>query len=276
MDLEVVSENRSFGGVQSVYRHSSNACGCEMTFGAYLPPQAATGPVPVLWYLSGLTCTHENAMTKGGLQEHAARHGLALIFPDTSPRGDAVADDEAYDLGKGAGFYVNATQSPWSSHYRMHDYIVNELREAVVSNLPVQDRHGITGHSMGGHGAMTIAMRNAELYESLSAFAPISHPTRSDWGRKQLSAYLGSDESTWAEHDATLLVEEHGWKGDILIDQGASDQFLDLLKPEELAAAMTRRRQPGQIRMQPGYDHSYFFVSTFAGDHVAWHAERLN
>lgn len=276
MGLEVVSENRSFGGVQGVYRHASNACGCEMTFGAYLPPQASEGRVPVLWYLSGLTCTHENAMTKGGFQEHAARHGLALIFPDTSPRGEAVADDEAYDLGKGAGFYVNATQSPWSPHYRMHDYIVNELREIVVGDLPVRDRHGITGHSMGGHGAMTIALRNSELYESLSAFAPIAHPTRSDWGRKQLAAYLGSDESTWAAHDATLLVEEHGWKGDILIDQGAADQFLDLLKPEDLAAAMTRRRQPGQIRLQPGYDHSYFFVSTFAGEHVAWHAERLN
>lgn len=276
MTLDVVSENRCFGGMQTVYTHNSNACGCEMTFGVFMPPQAENEPVPVLWYLSGLTCTHENAMTKGGFQEHAARHGLAVVFPDTSPRGDHVADDEAYDLGKGAGFYVNATQAPWTPHYRMNDYIVSELRDTVVRNLPVKDRHGITGHSMGGHGAITIAIRNADLYDSLSAFAPIANPTRSDWGRKQFGAYLGNDEGSWAQHDATLLLEEHGWKGDILIDQGASDQFLNLLKPEEFAGAMTRRRQPGQVRMQQGYDHSYFFVSTFAGDHVAWHAGRLH
>ncbi len=276
MTMEIVSENKSFGGVQGVYRHNSNACGCEMTFGAYLPPQAQNNPVPVLWYLSGLTCTHENAMTKGGFQEHAARYGLAAIFPDTSPRGDHVADDDAYDLGKGAGFYVNATQEPWSANYRMRDYIVSELRDVVVKNLPVLDRHGITGHSMGGHGAITIALGHADLFDSLSAFAPIANPTRSDWGRKQLGAYLGNDESAWAAHDATLMLEELGWKGDVLIDQGASDQFLDLLKPEELAGVMSRRRQAGQVRMQEGYDHSYYFVSTFAKDHVAWHAERLH
>ena len=276
MTLELVSENRSFGGVQAVYKHSSNTCGCEMTFGAYLPPQAQDRKVPVLWYLSGLTCTHENAMTKGGFQEHAARHGLAVIFPDTSPRGEGVSDDEAYDLGQGAGFYVNATRDPWRPHFRMYDYIVSELRHIVLDNLPVQDRHGITGHSMGGHGAITIALRNAGMYDSLSAFAPIAHPTRSDWGRKQLSAYLGNDESTWAVHDSTLLLEEHGWKGDILVDQGASDQFLDLLKPEALADMMAKRRQSGQIRLQKGYDHSYFFVNTFAGDHVDWHAAQLN
>lgn len=276
MALDVVAENRSFGGTQTVYKHSSNTCGCEMTFAAYLPPKAAYQPVPVLWYLSGLTCTHDNAMTKGGFQEHAARHGLAVIFPDTSPRGEGVADDDAYDLGQGAGFYVNATRDPWKPHYRMYDYIVNELRATVMSNLPVQDRHGITGHSMGGHGAITLAIRNADLFESLSAFAPIAHPTQSDWGRKQLSAYLGNDESSWAEHDSTLLLEEHGWKGDILVDQGASDQFLDLLKPEAFADMMAKRRQPGQMRMQKGYDHSYFFVQTFAGDHVEWHAEQLN
>lgn len=276
MSLEVVSENRSFGGVQAVYRHSSDACGCDMTFGAYLPPQAESGPVPVLWYLSGLTCTHENAMTKAGMQEHAAKHGLAVIFPDTSPRGDGVADDEAYDLGQGAGFYVNATRKPWSPHYRMYDYITQELRGLVTGSLPVQDRHGITGHSMGGHGAITIAIRNPDMFDSLSAFAPIAHPTQSDWGRKQLSAYLGNDESTWVEHDSTLLLEEHGWKGGILVDQGASDQFLDLLKPEAFANMMAKRRQPGQFRMQKGYDHSYFFVNSFAGDHISWHATQLN
>ncbi len=276
MPLDVISENRSFGGTQTVYKHASNTTGCEMTFAAYVPPQAQHEPVPVLWYLSGLTCTHENAMTKGGFQEHAAKYGLAVIFPDTSPRGAGVADDEAYDLGQGAGFYVNATCDPWRPHFRMYDYILNELRSTVLENLPVLDRHGITGHSMGGHGAITIAVRNADQFDSLSAFAPIANPTRSDWGTKQLSAYLGNDESAWAEHDSAILMQDIGWKRDVLIDQGANDQFLDLLKTEALATAMTKRRQPGQIRMQEGYDHSYYFVQTFAGDHVAWHANQLN
>ena len=274
--MELVAENRSFGGTQGVYKHPSNTCGCEMTFGIFMPPQAEAGPVPVLWYLSGLTCTHENAMTKGGFQEHAAKHGLAVVFPDTSPRGEAVSDDDAYDLGQGAGFYVNATRDPWRQHYKMYDYVLGELRSLVLENFAVQDRHGITGHSMGGHGALTMALRNSELFESLSAFAPIANPTQSDWGRKQLSAYLGDDESTWAMHDATMLLEDNGWKADILVDQGADDQFLDLLKPESLANAMVSRRQSGKVRMQRGYDHSYFFVNTFAGDHVAWHAEQLN
>lgn len=273
--VDLISENRSFGGTQKVFSHASETCGCDMTFAAYLPPQVADGPVPVLWYLSGLTCTHENAMVKGGFQEHAAKHGLAVIFPDTSPRGDGVSDDDAYDLGQGAGFYVNATREPWKPHFQMYDYILRELRALVVDSLPVQDRHGITGHSMGGHGAITMALRNPDLFASLSAFAPIAHPTQSDWGRKQLSAYLGDDEAAWSDHDATILLREHGWKSDLLIDQGASDQFLDLLKPEALADAMTSRRQPGEIRMQAGYDHSYFFVNSFARDHVEWHAARL-
>ncbi|TCS64492.1 S-formylglutathione hydrolase [Primorskyibacter sedentarius] len=276
MSFELLSENRSFGGSQKVFRHPSNSCGCDMTFAAYLPPQAEDGPVPVLWYLSGLTCTHENAMTKAGLQEHASRHGLAVIYPDTSPRGTGVADDEAYDLGQGAGFYVNATRDPWRSHFRMYDYVVNELRGAVLENLPLLDRHGITGHSMGGHGAIIMAVRNPDLFDSLSAFAPIANPTQSDWGRKQLSAYLGDDETEWSDYDSTLLLEEHGWKSDILVDQGASDQFLDLLRPEALAKTMAKCRLPGTVRIQRGYDHSYYFVNTFAGDHVAWHAERLN
>ena len=273
--VDLVSENRSFGGVQKVFTHASGTCRCDMTFAAYLPPQVADGPVPVMWYLSGLTCTHENAMVKGGFQEHAAKHGIAVIFPDTSPRGEGVADDDAYDLGQGAGFYVNATRDPWKPHFQMYDYVLQELRGIVLDTLPVQDRHGITGHSMGGHGAITLALRNPDMFTSLSAFAPIAHPTQSDWGRKQLSAYLGDDEAAWSGHDSTLLLREHGWKGDLLVDQGASDQFLDLLKPEALAEAMTARRQPGQVRMQAGYDHSYFFVNTFAGDHVAWHAARL-
>ena len=274
--MEVVSENRSSGGRQIVAKHNSTACNTEMTFAVYLPPQAEDGEVPVLWYLSGLTCTHENAMTKGGFQEHCARHGIAIVFPDTSPRGEGVANDEAYDLGQGAGFYVNATCDPWRPHFQMYQYITEELYDLVEKEFPINDRHGITGHSMGGHGALTIAMRNPDRYQSLSAFAPITNPTNSDWGRKQLSAYVGDDETNWSAHDATLLLEQHGWQGDILIDQGASDQFLDLLKPEALSAAMARRRQAGSFRMQAGYDHSYYFVSTFAGDHVAWHAERLS
>ncbi|KKM75749.1 hypothetical protein LCGC14_1387060 [marine sediment metagenome] len=273
--MEVISQNRSFGGTQTVYRHPSKVCDTQMTFAVYLPPEAEDGPVPALWYLSGLTCTHENAMVKGGFQEHAAAHGIAVIFPDTSPRGEGVADDEAYDLGQGAGFYVNATRAPWSSHYRMYDYVVSELRDLVCAELPINGAHGITGHSMGGHGALTLALRNPELYRSVSAFAPITNPSESDWGRKQLSAYLGDDEACWAGHDATLLLKERGWDGDILVDQGSDDQFFDLLRPQALADTMTRTRQAGSFRVQHGYDHSYFFVSTFAGDHVAWHAERL-
>lgn len=274
--MEIQSENRSYGGVQTVYRHASDACGVDMTFAVYLPPQARSQKVPVLWYLSGLTCTHENAMTKGGLQQHAAEHGIALVFPDTSPRGTGVADDDAYDLGQGAGFYVNATRGPWKSHFQMYDYIVKELRTKLLESQPFTDRHGITGHSMGGHGALTIAFRNSDLFSSVSAFAPITNPTQSDWGRKQLSAYLGDDEAAWADYDATILLGERGWNGDILIDQGTNDQFIDLLRPQSIVEVMTGARLPAVVRMQEGYDHSYFFVSTFAGDHVRWHAERLN
>ncbi len=274
--MKTLSENRSYGGVQGVYSHQSEVCSCEMTFAVYLPPQARTGPVPCLWYLSGLTCTHENAMTKAGLQAHAAEFGLALVFPDTSPRGDGVSDDEAYDLGQGAGFYVNATEAPWKPHFQMASYVTGELRALVSQNFAVSDAHGVTGHSMGGHGALTLAMNNPELFQSLSAFAPIAHPSASDWGRKQLTAYLGADEGAWSGHDATLLLKETGWTSDILIDQGASDQFLDLLKPEALASALTETRTPHVFRMQEGYDHSYYFVSTFGRDHVEWHAARLN
>ena len=273
---ETVSENRSFGGVQGVYKHQSQATGTEMTFAIYQPPQAEHGKVPVLWYLSGLTCTHENAMTKAGAQEWAAEYGIALIFPDTSPRGEGVADDEAYDLGQGAGFYVDATQDPWKPHFRMWHYVTHELPELVFNNFALdRDAQGITGHSMGGHGALTIAMTLPETYRSVSAFSPIAHPSQSDWGRKQLTAYPGDDESAWAAHDSTLLMRQRGYPGEVLIDQGASDQFLDLLKPEALTHAMAERRQPGVLRMQKGYDHSYFFVQSFMADHIQWHAERL-
>ncbi|WP_134680877.1 S-formylglutathione hydrolase [Paracoccus ravus] len=276
MTFETVSENRSFGGTQGVYRHKSQATGTDMTFAVYLPPAAQYGKVPVLWYLSGLTCTHENAMTKAGAQEWAAEYGIALIFPDTSPRGEGVANDEAYDLGQGAGFYVDATEAPWAPHFRMWHYITHELPELVFTNFPLdREAQGITGHSMGGHGALTIAMTLPETYKTVSAFAPIAHPSESDWGRKQFSAYLGEDKTAWARHDSTLLMRDRGFPREVLIDQGASDQFLDLLKPEALSHAMAERRQPGEFRMQQGYDHSYFFVQTFMADHIRWHAERL-
>jgi S-formylglutathione hydrolase len=275
--MKTQSENACFGGVQGVHTYRSATTDCDMTFGLYLPPQAKAGKVPVLWYLSGLTCTHENAMVKAGAQAHAARHGIAVVFPDTSPRGEGVADDAAYDLGQGAGFYVNAVRDPWARNFRMWDYITADLPDVLFDAFPLDpDRQGITGHSMGGHGALTIAMTHPDRYRSLSAFAPIAHPTQSDWGRKQLDAYLGDDEAAWAAHDSTLLMRDRGFPGEVLIDQGTKDQFLDLLKPEALSEAMAARRQPGVFRMQPGYDHSYFFVSTFMADHVAFHAERLH
>ncbi|KIC13948.1 S-formylglutathione hydrolase [Leisingera sp. ANG-Vp] len=274
--METVSENRAFGGTQGVYKHASSATGCDMTFGLFLPEEAQDGPVPVLWYLSGLTCTHENAMTKAGAQAWCAEQGIAIVFPDTSPRGEGVANDDAYDLGQGAGFYVNATQEPWAPHFRMWDYVAEELPALLGEKFAIDlDRQAITGHSMGGHGALTLAMNLPGRYKSVSAFAPISNPTASDWGRKQLSAYLGDDEATWAKHDATLLMREKGFDGPILIDTGTSDQFIDLLKPEALAHAAAERRQQATLRMQPGYDHSYFFVSTFMEEHVSFHADAL-
>ncbi len=274
--MKTISENRCFGGVQGVYSHASDACACDMTFGLYLPPQAQDGPVPVLWYLSGLTCTHENAMVKAGAQAHAARHGIAVVFPDTSPRGPGVADDAAYDLGQGAGFYVNATEAPWAPHFRMWDYVATELPQVLTAAFPIAaERQAITGHSMGGHGALTLAMGLPGQYRSVSAFAPICNPTAADWGRKQLNAYLGADETAWAPHDATLMMRAQGLDAPLLIDTGNADQFGDHLRTEALAQAIAERRQAATIRLQKGYDHSYFFVSTFMGDHVAFHADAL-
>ena len=274
--MQTVSENACFGGVQGVYTHASAATGCDMTFGVFLPEEARDMNVPVLWYLSGLTCTHENAMVKAGAQAWAAQAGIALIFPDTSPRGDDVADDDAYDLGKGAGFYVNATQDPWAPHFRMWDYVTEDLPNLVFDKFALDaDRQGITGHSMGGHGALTIAMGLPGRFRSVSAFSPICNPTGSDWGKKQLGAYLGSDESRWAAHDASRVMADKGFDGPVLIDTGTKDQFIDLLRPETLSHAMAGRRQQGEFRMQPGYDHSYFFVASFMEDHVAFHAEAL-
>ena len=274
--METVSENACFGGVQGVYTHASAACACDMTFGLFLPEEARDGPVPVLWYLSGLTCTHENAMVKAGAQGWAAEHGIALVFPDTAPRGDDVADDDAYDLGKGAGFYVNATQDPWKPHFKMWDYVADELPKLITGNFAVDEaRQAITGHSMGGHGALTLAMGLPGRFASVSAFAPIANPSASDWGRKQLTAYLGEDESNWSPYDATLLMQTLGFNGPVLTDTGTDDQFINFLKPEAFAEAVNARRQQATLRLQPGYDHSYFFVSTFMEDHIAFHAEAL-
>lgn len=274
--MKTISENRCFGGVQGVYSHQAKSTGCEMTFGLFLPEAAQDGPVPLLWYLSGLTCTHENAMVKAGAQGWAAEAGIALVFPDTSPRGPGIADDPAYDLGQGAGFYVNATEAPWAPHFRMWDYVTEELPRVLFSAFPLEEElQAITGHSMGGHGALTIAMAFPGRFRSVSAFAPICNPTASDWGRKQLSAYLGPDEAKWAPHDATLVMRKRGFDGPLLIDQGASDQFIDLLRPEALIEAIAARRQPATFRLQKGYDHSYFFVASFMESHVAFHADAL-
>ena len=274
--MQTVSENTCFGGSQGVYTHTSKTCGGDMTFGLFLPQEAKDGPVPVLWYLSGLTCTHENAMTKAGAQGWAAEQGIALVFPDTSPRGTDVANDEAFDLGQGAGFYVNATQTPWAPHFQMWDYVAEELPALITETFAIDpERQSITGHSMGGHGALTLAMGLAGRYRSVSAFAPICNPTASDWGRKQFTAYLGEDESKWAAHDASVLMRETGFDGPVLVDTGTNDQFLNLLRPETLADAAFARRQEGTFRMQKGYDHSYFFMSSFMEDHVSFHAEAL-
>jgi S-formylglutathione hydrolase len=274
--MRTISENRAFGGVQGVYAHPSDCCQCEMTFGLFLPEEAEHGPVPVLWYLSGLTCTHENAMVKAGAQRWAAEAGIALVFPDTSPRGEDAADDGDFDLGQGAGFYVDATDLPWAAHYKMWSYVTQELPAALFNAWPIaESAQAIMGHSMGGHGALTMAMSLPGRYRSVSALAPICNPTNSLWGRKQFTAYLGVEEEPWAAHDATLLMKKRGFDGPMLIDQGTSDRFLELLQPEALATAMVERRQPGSFRMQKGYDHSYFFVSSFMEEHVHFHARAL-
>lgn len=273
--METISQSKCYGGVQGVYRHASEATGTDMTFGLFLPEEAEHAPVPVLWFLAGLTCTHENAMVKAGAQVWAAEHGIALAFPDTSPRGEGVANDDAYDMGQGAGFYVNATEAPWAPHFRMFDYVTDELPRIIAANFAVdEDRQSITGHSMGGHGALTIAM-NVPRYRSVSAFSPICNPTGGDWGRPQFTAYLGADESKWAKHDATLLMRDVGLNIPLLVDTGANDQYADYLMTEKFWAATAERRIPATLRLQPGYDHSYFFVTSFLEDHIAFHAEAL-
>lgn len=272
--METVSENKCFGGVQGVYTHPSTATGTDMTFGLYLPP--GDGPAPLVWYLSGLTCTHENAMVKAGAQAFAAEHGLAVVFPDTSPRGDGVADDDAYDLGQGAGFYLDATEAPWAKHFQMQSYVLDDLSGLLFEHFALdRDRQAVTGHSMGGHGAITLAAKSPGRFRSVSAFSPICNPTDSDWGQKQFTAYLGSVEAGRA-HDASCLVKDGQLDAPLLVDTGTADQFGALLKTDVLAEALAGRDIPSEIRMQDGYDHSYFFVSTFMGDHMAFHAKHLN
>lgn len=277
MTLDTVSTNRSHGGVQGVYKHASSATGTEMTFSVFVPDHAPGTKLPVVWYLSGLTCTHANVTDKGEFRKACAELGLIFVAPDTSPRGDDVPDDDAYDFGKGAGFYVNATQSPWATHFRMRDYIEVELPAIVAAHFPVDmDRQGITGHSMGGQGALTIALRNPGRFRSTSAFAPIVSPLNCPWGEKALGGYLGPDRAAWMEYDACALIDAGARLPDLLVDQGDADNFLtEQLKPELLEAACVRAGQPLTLRMQPGYDHSYYFISTFMADHLRWHAERL-
>ena len=275
--MKTQSENKCFEGMQGVYQHWSEACNCDMTFGIFMPSIATSEPVPLVWYLSGLTCTHENAMTKAGAQAAAEEFGVAIVFPDTSPRGSNVPDDDDYDLGQGAGFYLNATKQPWVDNFQMWDYITLDLTDLINENFNVDmARQSIMGHSMGGHGALTIGMGMPGRFKSISALAPICNPTGADWGRKQLAAYLGNDEQSWIKHDSSILMLNEGFDGKVLIDVGSKDQFIDLLRPETLANAMTERRQSGEFRIQSGYDHSYFFVSTFVDDHLAFHADLLN
>lgn len=277
MTLSLISSWASFGGTLSVHDHESAVTGCTMRFGVYTPPQAKTGPVPVLWFLSGLTCTWANVMEKSGIQEHAAKHGLMIIAPDTSPRGDDVANDEAYDLGQGAGFYLTATQTPWVKHFKMDQYVTDELASIVEDNFPADmSRQGITGHSMGGHGALTLHLKNQSTYRSCSAFAPIVSPARVPWGQKALEAYLGPLSVAWEAYDATELVKETQSRADILIDQGDADQFLDeQLDPTLFLKEASQHGQKVTHRMQPGYDHSYYFIASFMADHVAHHAKAL-
>ena len=274
--METISENKCFGGVQGVYRHGSTSTGTDMTFGLFLPAEATEGPVPVLWFLAGLTCTHENAMIKAGAQVWAAKQGVALVFPDTSPRGEGVANHDDYDLGQGAGFYVNATQDPWAQHFKMWDYVGHELPALIGDTFAVDmDRQSITGHSMGGHGALTLAMGLPGRFRSASAFAPILNTTKTDWGRKQFTAYLGADEATWAAHDATLLMRDRGFDGPMLIDTGTADPYTDLLGTPAFATAFYERGQAGAVRLQQGYEHSYFFVTSFVEEHISFHAAEL-
>jgi len=274
--MQRIEHRACSGGWQDVYRHESSVLGCTMTFAIYLPPQAAQGPVPVLYWLSGLTCTEQNFITKAGAQRYAAAHGIAIVCPDTSPRGEDVADAEGYDLGKGAGFYLNAIREPWAPHYRMYDYVVDELPALVEANFPVTASRAISGHSMGGHGALVCALRNPGRYRSVSAFSPIVAPSQVPWGQKAFAAYLGEDRQAWKQYDAVELVGTATERLPLRVDQGDADEFLDAqLRPQLLQAACDAAGHPLDLRLQPGYDHSYYFIASFIGEHIAHHAAAL-
>jgi len=278
--METLSTNKAFGGTQGVYRHRSRETGTDMTFSVFVPPQAEAGAkLPVVWYLSGLTCTHANVTEKGDFRRACAELGLIFVAPDTSPRGEGVPDDPAaaYDFGLGAGFYVDATEEPFAANYRMYSYVTEELPALVAESFPVDiGRQAITGHSMGGHGALTIALKNPDRFRSASAFAPIVSPLRCPWGEKALTGYIGADRAGWRRYDATALIEDGARVPNILVDQGGGDNFLkEQLKPELLEEACKAAGIPLTLRMQDGYDHSYYFISTFMEDHLRWHAERL-
>jgi len=278
MPLETKSKTACFGGEQGYYSHRSDTLDCDMGFSVFLPPQAKDGPCPIVWYLSGLTCTEDNATVKAGFQRVAAELGLIIVCPDTSPRGDHVPNDEAYDFGQGAGFYLNATETPWRNNFRMYDYIIKELPSLIAGYFPVDvARQGITGHSMGGHGALTIWAKNRSIYKSVSAFSPIVAPMQCPWGEKAFSGYLGDDRTRWADYDACELLEKHGADTtEVLIDQGLADNFLEgQLKPELYKAACNKVGQNLRLRLHEGYDHSYFFISSFIEDHLRHHANNL-
>ena len=277
MTIENLSVNKSFGGWHKQYSHPSTTLNCDMRFAIYLPPQTSSGEkVPVLYWLSGLTCSDENFMQKAGAQRIAAELGIAIVAPDTSPRGKEIADDEGYDLGQGAGFYINATQAPWNRHYHMYDYIVKELPKLIESTFPVTDKRAIAGHSMGGHGALTIAMLNPERYSSMSAFSPICNPINSPWGQKAFTAYLGKDKENWQQHDASELMRQAHKYVPARVDQGGADNFLiEQLKPEMLELAAKVSNYPLDLHMHEGYDHSYYFIANFIEDHLRFHASYL-
>ena len=278
MIIENLSENKSFGGWHKQYSHHSKALNCDMRFAIYLPPQASNGEkVPVLYWLSGLTCSDENFMQKAGAQAIAAELGIVIVAPDTSPRGDDVANDDGYDLGQGAGFYVNATQAPWNRHYQMYDYVANELPQLIEATFPVSNKRAIAGHSMGGHGALVIAMRNPERYQSMSAFSPISNPIDCPWGQKAFSTYLGEDQAAWRDYDASELMRRATQFVPAKVDQGEADNFLvEQLKPEALQTAAKASGYPLELNLHEGYDHSYYFIASFIEEHLRFHANYLN
>ncbi|MDB3990515.1 S-formylglutathione hydrolase [Gammaproteobacteria bacterium] len=275
--MEKVSSNRSFKGVHEVWSHDSVAASCKMTFSIYLPDNPEGQKQKTLIWLSGLTCTEENFRVKSGVQSFASEHNMIIVSPDTSPRGDDVPDDPNYDFAQGAGFYLDATEKPWSKNYNMYSYIVDELVEIIKDHFPVDaNRLGISGHSMGGHGALTIAIKNPDIFKSVSAFSPICNPTKIPWGEKAFTKYLGKDENIWNDYDACSLIKSRGFQSDILIDQGEEDEFLaDQLKPESFVQACEEKNVEVSLRMQPGFDHSYFFIATFIQDHIDWHSQRL-